>query len=105
MNMDQALQGFIVEAEELLGDMEQAFLGVLAEDDPADSVNAIFRAVHTIKGSAGLFGLDFIVDFTHVAESVLDRVREGTIALDDALVSLFLGVRDHIGRLVAAAAA
>ncbi|WP_082702750.1 chemotaxis protein CheA, partial [Pseudacidovorax intermedius] len=41
----------------------------------------------------------------HVAESVLDRVREGTIALDDALVSLFLGVRDHIGRLVAAAAA
>ncbi|AVS89331.1 hypothetical protein C8238_14715 [Paracidovorax avenae] len=58
MNMEQALQAFIAESGELLEDMEQALLGVLQEDDPSDSVNAIFRAAHTIKGSAGLFGLD-----------------------------------------------
>ncbi|MBF9265970.1 Hpt domain-containing protein, partial [Paracidovorax cattleyae] len=101
MNMEQALQAFIAESGELLEDMEQALLGVLQEEDPSDSVNAIFRAAHTIKGSAGLFGLDFIVDFTHVAESVLDKVRDGAIALDESVVSLLLACGDHTGRLVA----
>ncbi|MFZ3120725.1 MAG: Hpt domain-containing protein, partial [Variovorax sp.] len=67
MNMDEALQTFFVECRELLEDMDTALLGVLQEEDPSDSVNAIFRAAHTIKGSAGLFGLDFIVEFAHVA--------------------------------------
>lgn len=105
MNMEQALQAFIVESGELLEDMEQALLGVLQEEDPSDAVDAIFRAAHTIKGSAGLFGLDFIVDFTHVAESVLDKVRDRTIALDESVVALLLACGDHTGRLVAAAAA
>jgi len=105
MNMADALQTFFVESRELLEDMETALLGVLAEDDPSDSVNAIFRAAHTIKGSAGLFGLDFIVDFAHVAESVLDKVRDGTAPTDDAMVTLLLACRDHIGSLVEAAAA
>jgi two-component system chemotaxis sensor kinase CheA len=105
MNMEQALQAFIAESGELLEDMERALLGVLQEDDPSDAVNAIFRAAHTIKGSAGLFGLDFIVDFTHVAESVLDKVRDGAITLDESVVALLLACADHTGRLVAAAAA
>ena len=105
MNMEQALQAFIAESGELLEDMERALLGVLQEDDPSDAVNAIFRAAHTIKGSAGLFGLDFIVDFTHVAESVLDKVRDGAIVLDESVVALLLACGDHTGRLVAAAAA
>ncbi|MDT0140049.1 chemotaxis protein CheA [Acidovorax sp. PRC11] len=105
MNMEQALQAFIAESGELLEDMERVLLGVLQEDDPSDAVNAIFRAAHTIKGSAGLFGLDFIVDFTHVAESVLDKVRDGAIVLDESVVALLLACGDHTGRLVAAAAA
>jgi two-component system chemotaxis sensor kinase CheA len=105
MNMDQALQTFIAESRELLEDMEAALLGVLQEDEPSDSVNAIFRAAHTIKGSAGLFGLDFIVAFAHVAESVLDRVRDGAVRIDDAVVSLLLACCDHIGTMVEAAAA
>ncbi|MEH3086345.1 MAG: chemotaxis protein CheA [Xylophilus ampelinus] len=105
MNMAEALHTFIVESNELLEDMEQALLGVLQEDDPSDAVNAIFRAAHTIKGSAGLFGLDFIVDFAHVAESVLDMVRDGTLRMDETVVALLLACCDHIGSLVAAAAA
>jgi two-component system chemotaxis sensor kinase CheA len=104
MNMDQALPTFIAESRELLEDMETALLGVLQEDEPSDSVNAIFRAAHTIKGSAGLFGLDFIVAFAHVAESVLDRVRDGAVPIDDAVVSLLLACCDHIGTMVEAAA-
>jgi two-component system, chemotaxis family, sensor kinase CheA len=105
MNMDDALQTFFIECRELLEEMDAALLGVLQEDDPSDSVNAIFRAAHTIKGSAGLFGLDFIVEFAHVAESVLDKVRAGALPLDDAMVTLLLACRDHVGSLVDAAAA
>ncbi|MBL0728523.1 chemotaxis protein CheA [Piscinibacter sp. HJYY11] len=105
MDMDQALQTFFAESRELLDDMEAALLGIRQSDDPAETVNAIFRAAHTIKGSAGLFGLDPLVAFTHVAESVLDEVRDGRVNADDALVSLLLKCADHLRALVDAAEA
>jgi two-component system chemotaxis sensor kinase CheA len=99
MNLDQALQTFLIEGRELLEDMEAALLRVAGEDDPGESVNAIFRAAHTIKGSAGLFGLDGVVSFTHVVESLLDEVRGGSLALDAPLIELLLACGDHIGVL------
>lgn len=105
MDMDQALQTFFAESRELLDDMEAALLGIRQSDDPAETINAIFRAAHTIKGSAGLFGLDPLVAFTHVAESVLDEVRDGRVNADDALVSLLLKCADHLRALVDAAEA
>jgi two-component system chemotaxis sensor kinase CheA len=100
MNLDQALQTFIVEGRELLDDMEAALLRIAGEADPGESINAIFRAAHTIKGSAGLFGLDGVVAFTHVVESLLDEVREGAVALDEGLTELLLACGDHIGTLI-----
>jgi two-component system chemotaxis sensor kinase CheA len=100
LNLDQVLQTFIVEARELLDDMESALLRVADEDDPKESIAAIFRAAHTIKGSAGLFGLDAVVTFTHVVESVLDDVRDGAIALDESLIELMLACGDYIGRMI-----
>jgi two-component system chemotaxis sensor kinase CheA len=100
MNLDQALQVFIAEARELLEAMETALLHLAEADDPRESVNAIFRAAHTIKGSAGLFGLDAVVRFTHLLESLLDEVRDGTLALDGELVNLTLACGDYIGDLV-----
>ena len=105
MNLDEALQTFIVEARELLEQMESALLHVETEPDDAEAINAIFRAAHTIKGSAGLFGFDHVVEFTHVAESVLDRVRGGTLAISSELVAIFLGVCDHLGVLISGIAA
>jgi two-component system chemotaxis sensor kinase CheA len=99
MNLDQALQTFFVESRELLDDMESALLTLTQESD-SETVNAIFRAAHTIKGSAGLFGLDPVVAFTHVVESVLDEVREGRVPVDDELVALLLSCGDHIRALV-----
>jgi two-component system chemotaxis sensor kinase CheA len=100
MNIDQVMHTFIAESRELLEQMENALLAV-AHDGP-DAVNAIFRAAHTIKGSAGMFGLDPVVDFTHVAESVLDKVRDGHVPVTDELVALLLACCDHIGALVGA---
>lgn len=104
MNLDAALQTYIVESRELLLSMEDSLLLLEREPDNADAINATFRAIHTIKGSAGLFGLDDIVRFTHVVESLLDRARDREIAVDDRLTALLLECGDHIGHLVGTAA-
>ena len=100
MNLDAALQTFIVESRELLDSMEEALLRIEQTPDDADTINAIFRAAHTIKGSAGLFGLDDIVAFTHVAESVLDKVRSGELGVDANMAAALLASGDHIRELV-----
>lgn len=100
--MDPALQTYIAEARELLEEMEESLLALEHDhaDDPQETLNALFRAAHTIKGSAGLFGLDQIVGFTHQVESLLDQVRDATVALSTPLTSLLFQCRDHISDLV-----
>ena len=100
MDLDEALELFIVECRELLEDMEAGLLAVETAQEKSEIINAVFRAAHTIKGSSGLFSLDHIVAFTHVVESVLDRVRSGKLALNAKLVALLLGCGDHIRALV-----
>jgi two-component system chemotaxis sensor kinase CheA len=72
------------------------------EDTPDDSgrINSVFRAMHTIKGSSGLFGFDDIVAFTHQAETVLDQVRNGECAIDAELISILLACKDHTAQLI-----
>lgn len=100
MQRDPALNTFIVESRELLHDLEISLLRVEGEEDQEESINAIFRAAHTIKGSAGLFNLEDIVSFTHVFESVLDKVRDGELELDSDMVALFLACGDHLGEFI-----
>ncbi len=104
MNMEQLLQTFLGESRDLLEDMERHLLDIRAGHCGDDAVNAIFRAAHTIKGSGSLFDLTELVQFTHVVESVLDLVRDGSLALDHDLVPLLLACCDHIHHLVEAAA-
>lgn len=105
MNLDQALPVFIEEGRALLQEMEEGLLGLEQTPDDPDILNAIFRAAHTIKGSAGLFGLDGIVSFTHVVENVLDRMRAGEILTQPDLTNLLLQSCDEISVLIEAAAA
>ncbi|MBV8124507.1 MAG: chemotaxis protein CheA [Paucibacter sp.] len=100
MNLDSALNLFIVEARELLADMEAALLHLEAPTGNNESINAIFRAAHTIKGSSGLFGLDHMVAFTHVMENLLDEVRDAHISIDEKSTVLLLSCCDHLRSLV-----
>lgn len=100
MNLDGALQTFFAEADDLLNSMEAALLRMDEGDKDMETINEIFRAAHTIKGSAGLFGLDDIVSFTHIVENVLDRARDEKIVITSDLLSIFLPCRDHIATLV-----
>jgi len=101
MDLDRAKQTYIIEARELLDSMEDALLTVEGESDPGEAVGAMFRAVHTIKGSAGLFGLDGIVHFAHTVESVLDRVRSQVARLTGDLIGLMLECHDHLALMIA----
>lgn len=99
LDLTQALDTFIAESRELLEAMESDLVNLTPEPD-AETINALFRAAHTIKGSAGLFGLQAIVEFTHVLENVLERVRLQEISLDANLVPVLLGCKDYLGGLV-----
>jgi len=101
--MQAALGTFVVEGQELLQELESGLLG-LEERADGETVNALFRAAHTIKGSSGLFGLDHLVRFTHVLESVLDRLRNDEIAVTTVLVGALLPCVDHLAALMAGVA-
>ncbi|OPA88377.1 chemotaxis protein CheA [Pseudomonas fluorescens] len=102
INLDQAQQTFIAEARELLQVMEQSLLQLESEPGDEDAIGAVFRAAHTIKGSAGLFGLAPIVGFTHIVEDVLDRLRDGSVTVDAGLIAVLLKCGDHILDLIEA---
>src|ERR1700722_12394997 len=80
--------------------MESALLECSGGTTDAEKINLIFRSAHTIKGSAGLFGLDPIVSFVHVVETALDQVRLGHVPMTEELVTLLLRCKDHIEALL-----
>lgn len=100
--LDKFKSGFREEAEELLGQLESTLLEL--EDSPSDAelLNAAFRAIHTVKGSAGMFGFDEIARFTHDLENVLDKARAGKIGISRDFIDLTLRGRDHIRALLSA---
>lgn len=101
MRVDDALPAFIAECADLLREMEAGLLECTGQTPDPEVINMIFRSAHTIKGSAGLFGLNDIVAFVHVIETVLDAVRQKRLALDDALITTMLRSKDHIEGLIA----
>ncbi|HMM75870.1 MAG TPA: chemotaxis protein CheA [Gammaproteobacteria bacterium] len=100
MNLDAAVQTFLAESRELLERMEQALLELETRPADSDLVNEIFRAAHTIKGSAGLFGFDPIVEFMHEVETLLDRLRDRHLEVTPACIALLLKCADHAGAIL-----
>lgn len=98
--MQEALVTFTVESAELLESMESGLMELENIENPEETINAIFRAAHTIKGSSGLFGLDHIVRFTHVVESLLDALRDGKLVVSSDLIAALLPCCDHLNSLI-----
>ena len=97
----EALPAFVSEAQEQIEALEQLLLEL--EEDPANRelLDALFRCAHTVKGSAGIFGLDQVVAFTHHVETLLDQLREGQLGLTPEISTLLLQCNDQIRVLVA----
>ena len=93
---DRFIETFREEALELLGTLEHNLLEL--EENPHDPelVSAVFRVMHTIKGSAGMFGLERISGFAHQVESILTALREGRLEVSRDLINKTLESRDMI---------
>ncbi len=98
---NEEIQGiFFQECDEALAAAEAGLSACRDGVHDNDTINAIFRAVHSIKGGAGAFGFTALQRYTHVFETLLSDVRDGVIAIDPALTALMLraldGLDDHV---------
>ncbi|MDU8912381.1 chemotaxis protein CheA [Aestuariicoccus sp. MJ-SS9] len=94
---------FFEECEELLEALVEGLSGMEETDNDPEVVNAVFRAVHSIKGGAGAFALDDLVGFAHTFETVLDKVRSRELTVDADLMRLFHRSGDTLADQVEAA--
>ncbi|MFD2237258.1 chemotaxis protein CheA, partial [Aureimonas populi] len=94
---------FFEECAEQLAELEQGLLAMEAGETDSETVNAVFRAVHSIKGGAGAFNLTDLVQFAHVFETTLDLVRSGKLDPDMNVVRVLLRSADVLTDLVTAA--
>jgi len=92
--------GFLDEAQDMLRQFEEALLVMETTPDDTENLNAAFRAAHTIKGTAGLFGFEAVVAFTHDAETLLEGLRSSKIAVSEHVIALLLRSRDEMERLL-----
>lgn len=93
---------FFLECDELLEKLETDLLELESGVEDEELVNSAFRAVHSIKGGAGAFGMTGITESAHVFETALDHVRSGDIKLDAELFQLFLRGKDLLAVLIGA---
>ncbi|MEO5866417.1 MAG: chemotaxis protein CheW [Sphingomonas sp.] len=100
--MDDLLQEFIAETRETLEALSGEIVAWEANPGDGERLDAIFRFVHTVKGSCGFLDLPRLSRLSHAAEDVLAAVRDGSRSPDTALVNAVLAVVDRIGELVEA---
>lgn len=103
MSMAELRETFFQECEDLLEAMAEGLRAIEADAGDPETVNSVFRAVHSIKGGAGAFGLDGLVQFAHGFETTLDLLRSGRIEAGAGLVRVLMHAGDHLSDLVAAA--
>ncbi len=94
---------FFQECEEQLGELEVGLEAMREGDADSETVNAVFRAVHSIKGGAGAFKLDRLVRFAHTFETALDLIRSDKLAPTAAALKTMLRCADVLADLVKAA--
>ena len=102
MDMNEIKEIFFQECEEQLAELESGLLRLNDGDTDPETVNAVFRAVHSIKGGAGAFGLDDLVSFAHVFETTLDCVRSNKLEASPDLLKVMLRSADVLADLTAA---
>lgn len=94
---------FFQECAELLADLEAKLLILESGQTDLETINAVFRAVHSVKGGAGAFGLEALVRFAHVFETLMDELRAGRKECDEVTVRTLLRASDVLADHIAAA--
>ena len=101
MSANQFLAAFLEEARDILDNLEANLLYLECDPGNPELLAAVFRSMHTIKGSAAMFGLDSVSSFAHGIENILSALRNGEIPFSRAIVEGTLSARDLISEMLA----
>lgn len=101
--MESIKQTFFEECEEQLAELETGLLAMEEGDTDKETVNAVFRAVHSIKGGAGAFQLQDLVHFAHTFETTLDLIRDDKLEASSDVMRVMLRSSDLLSDLVVGA--
>ena len=93
---DDILQDFLVEASEILEQLNEQLVDLEQSPEDMDLLNAVFRGFHTIKGGAGFLNLENLVAICHRAEDVFNLLRQGELHIDSELMDTILPVLDVV---------
>ena len=99
-SMKEIVNDFVQEALELLESLNENFVELEKDPGNKDLLNTIFRAAHTIKGSAGFLGFQSIVELAHSAENILNKLRQGEIFLTPNMMDCLLGAMDILKAMI-----
>jgi two-component system, chemotaxis family, sensor kinase CheA len=102
---DELKQTFFEETNEGLEAIDAGLTEMRDGAESEDTVNAVFRAIHSVKGGAGVFGFEDLVNFAHVFETVLDAIRHGTLVPAPETLDVLFSASDVLADLVAMARA
>ncbi|WP_169195581.1 chemotaxis protein CheA [Devosia sp. MC1541] len=102
-DLDDFKATYFDECSELLTELEEQFAAIEEGERGSDRLNAVFRAIHSIKGGAGAFGFSALVGFAHAYETLLDYVRDGRVELTDEVAALCIRANDIVADYVKAA--
>jgi two-component system chemotaxis sensor kinase CheA len=104
MKTDRPIKDFLAEAEDILESASQALLsletGLSAGRIDPDQMNSLFRAIHSFKGLAGMFGLTELSDLSHKLEFLLDELRLGKVSFGRKALDTVLETTELLGKLV-----
>ncbi|MEQ1793904.1 MAG: chemotaxis protein CheA, partial [Nitrospira sp.] len=92
----EILNDFLTETTEMIDGLDQKFVELETQPDNKDLLNEIFRAMHSMKGSAGFLGFTHLVDVTHRAESILNKLRQGEMAVVPEIITVILETVDTV---------
>lgn len=100
MTILDPIQVFRTEAAELFEQIENGLLDLLHDLSNQGQIDAVFRGLHTLKGSGAMFGFEALAAFTHHCETAFDRVRKGEVPASSELIAAVLEAQDHMRCLV-----
>ena len=100
--MAEIRASFFIECEELLEALQDGLSAMEQGETDGETINVCFRAVHSMKGGAGAFGLERLVRFAHRYETVMDEVRSGRLSPDRDAMQLFFRAADVLSDIVRA---
>lgn len=98
--LDDILRDFLVETQECLDHLDQDFVALEANPNDKERISSIFRAMHTVKGTCGFLGFSKLEKVAHVGESLLTKIRDGVIQLNQTITDALLASLDAIREML-----